>query len=77
MLVNEVLARHLRDRKSVARYAGLTGSPDEIGTCNREGVARAGNARVFPEMASLRAPSCGRERLLSNLSKSSNWIDPE
>jgi transposase len=24
MLVNEVLARHLRDRKTVARYAGLT-----------------------------------------------------
>ena len=31
MLVNEVFARHLRDRKAVARYAGLTGSPDESG----------------------------------------------
>ena len=27
MLVNEVLSRHLRDRRAVARYAGLTGSP--------------------------------------------------
>ena len=25
MLVNEILSRHLRDRKAVARYAGLTG----------------------------------------------------
>ena len=29
MLVNEVLLRTLRDRRAVARYAGLTGSPDE------------------------------------------------
>jgi len=29
MLVNEVLSRPMRDRKAVARYAGLTGSPDE------------------------------------------------
>jgi phosphoenolpyruvate-protein kinase (PTS system EI component) len=27
MLVNEILSRQLRDRKAVARYAGLTGSP--------------------------------------------------
>ena len=40
MLVNEVLSRHLRDRKAVARYAGL-------GRRQRErGPARAGNARV-------------------------------
>src|ERR1700738_1868501 len=31
MLVNEVLWRPMRDRKAVARYAGLTGSPDESG----------------------------------------------
>jgi transposase len=31
MLVNEVLSRPMRDRKAVARYAGLTGSPDESG----------------------------------------------
>jgi len=29
MLVNEILSRNLRDQKAVARYAGLTGSPDE------------------------------------------------
>ena len=47
MLVNEVLSRRLRDRKAVARYAGLTGSPDESGSRRREkGLARAGNARV-------------------------------
>jgi transposase len=47
MLVNELLSRHLRDRRAVARYAGLTGSPDESGRRRRErGLARAGNARV-------------------------------
>jgi transposase len=47
MLANEVFSRHLRDRKAVARYAGLTGSPDESGKRRRErGLARAGNARV-------------------------------
>jgi len=29
MLVREILSRKLRDRRAVARYAGLTGSPDE------------------------------------------------
>ena len=47
MLVNEILLRHLRDRKAVSRYAGLTGSPDESGRRRRErGLARAGSARV-------------------------------
>jgi transposase len=47
MLVTEILSRHLRDRKAIARYAGLTGSPDESGRRRRErGLARAGNARV-------------------------------
>jgi transposase len=47
MLVQEVLSRNLRDRRAVARYAGLTGSPDESGSRRREkGLARAGNARV-------------------------------
>ena len=47
MLVNELLSRHWRDRKAIARYAGLTGSPDESGRRRRErGLARAGNARV-------------------------------
>jgi transposase len=49
MLVHEILSRNLRDRKAVARYAGLTGSPDESGARRREkGRARAGNARVRP-----------------------------
>ena len=55
MLVHEILSRPLRDRKAVARYAGLTGSPDESGARRREkGLAKpapgseqgAGNARV-------------------------------
>jgi transposase len=47
LLVNEVLSRYFRDRKAVARYAGLTGSPDESGGRRREwGLARAGNALV-------------------------------
>jgi transposase len=47
MLVNEIFSRHWRDRRAVARYAGLTGSPDESGSRRRErGLARAGNARV-------------------------------
>src|SRR5215208_3690080 len=32
MLAQEVLSRGLRDRRAVARYAGLTGSPDESGS---------------------------------------------
>jgi transposase len=47
MLVHEVLSRRLRDRKAVARYAGLTGAPDESGAKRREkGLAKAGNDRV-------------------------------
>ena len=54
MLVHEVLSRRMRDRKAVARYAGLTGSPDESGTKRREqGLARAGNARVRRGMIQL------------------------
>ena len=46
-LVHEMLSRDLRDRKAVARYAGLTGSPDESGARRREkGLARSGNGRV-------------------------------
>ena len=41
MLVHEILSRPLRDRKAVARYAGLTGSPDESGARRREkGLAK-------------------------------------
>src|SRR6202048_3659597 len=54
MLVHEVLSRPMRDRKAVARYAGLTGSPDESGAKRREqGLARAGNARVRRSMVQL------------------------
>ena len=47
MLVHEVLSRNLRDRRAVARYAGLTGTPDESGSKRREkGIGKAGNRRV-------------------------------
>jgi hypothetical protein len=54
MLVREVLSRTMRDRRVVARYAGLTGSPDESGSKRREkGLARSGNARVRRGMVQL------------------------
>jgi transposase len=54
MLVQEVLSRDLRDRRAVARYAGVTGSPDESGTRRREkGLARSGSARVRRGMIQL------------------------
>src|SRR5450631_2854919 len=54
MLVHEVLSRKLRDRRAVARYAGLTGAPDESGSKRREkGLAKAGNARVRVGMIQL------------------------
>jgi transposase len=54
MLVQEVLSRNFRDRRAVARYAGLTGSPDESGKKRREkGLARSGNPRVRRGMIEL------------------------
>ena len=54
MLVHEILSRNLRDQRAVARYAGLTGSPDESGRRRREKKhARAGNARVRRGMIQL------------------------
>jgi transposase len=54
MLVKEILSRNLRDRRAVARYAGLTGSPDESGKRRREkGLARSGNSRVRRGMIQL------------------------
>ena len=54
MLAHEVLSRDLRDQRAVARYAGLTGSPDESGRRRREkGLAKAGNARVRRGMIQL------------------------
>ncbi|HEY4041390.1 MAG TPA: transposase [Rhodopila sp.] len=36
------MSRNLRDRRAVARYAGLTGAPDESGSKRREkGLAKA------------------------------------
>jgi transposase len=54
MLVQEVLSRSMRDRRAVARYAGLMGSPDESGRRRREkGLTRSGNARVRRGMIQL------------------------
>src|SRR5260221_705896 len=54
MLVHEVLSRNMRDRRAVARYAGLTGSPDESGRKRREkGLARPRNTRVRRGMIQL------------------------
>ena len=54
MLVHEVLSRNLRDQRALARYAGMTGAPDESGSKRREkGLARAGNARVRRGMLQL------------------------
>jgi transposase len=54
MLVQEVFSRNLRDRKAVARYAGLTGAPDESGKKRRErGLAKSANARVRRGMLQL------------------------
>jgi transposase len=67
MLVHEVLSRPMRDRRAVARYAGLTGSPDESGAQRREqGLARAGNARVRRGMISGHPASAIRELRLNH-----------
>ena len=53
-LVQEVFSREMRDRRALARYAGLTGAPDESGQRRRErGLAKAGNARVRRGMIEL------------------------
>src|SRR4051812_25397851 len=53
-LVHEILSRNRRDRRAVARYAGLTGSPDESGSRRRgKSLAKAGNARVRRGMVQL------------------------
>jgi len=67
MLVQEVLSRNMRDRRAVARYAGLTGSPDESGAKRREkGLARSGNARVRRGMIQWRGgSSCSRRTVRS------------
>ena len=54
MLVNEVLSRPMRDRRAVARYAGLTGAPNESGAQRRE---RPGPPRHDPTRLALSAVS--------------------
>lgn len=67
MLVQEVLSRGLRDRRAVARYAGLTGSPDESGSKRREkswpSPATPGCAAVLSNSPG--ASSCSRRRARS------------
>ena len=47
MLASELFFRQIPNRRALARYGGLTGSPDESGQKRREkGLARAGNMRV-------------------------------
>jgi transposase len=54
MLVHEAPARGPRDRRVVARHAGLTGAPGESGAKRREkGLAKAGNTRVRRGMLQL------------------------
>src|SRR3974377_2548941 len=44
----------MHDRRAIARYAGLTGSPDESGRKRREkALARCGNGRVRRGMIQL------------------------
>ena len=75
LLVNEILLRHLRDRKAVARYAGLTGSPDESGRRRRErGLARADSARVRCGMIQLAWRFQNDDRLKQSLGFSDNDI---
>src|SRR3546814_6894848 len=46
VLVREMLCRPFRDRRAVASYAGLTGTPFRSGGMEREqGLDRSGNAR--------------------------------
>jgi len=72
MLVKEILSRNLRDRRAVARYGGLTGSPDESGKTRREkGLARAGNARVRRGMIQL----AWRFLEFQKESALANWIE--
>lgn len=47
MLVREVFCRSFRDRRALASFAGLTGTPFHSGGMEREqGISKNGNARV-------------------------------
>jgi transposase len=54
MLVHEILSRNLRDRKAVARYAGLTGSPDESGAQRHRSPTPACSAAIWMRPATVR-----------------------
>ena len=63
LLVHELLSRPMRDRRAVARYAGLTGSPDESGatarTRARQSRQRKGPPRHGPTRLAFSAVSEG------------------
>jgi transposase len=54
LLVQEVLSRNLRDRRAIARYAGLTGSPDESGSKRREKASEIWQCEAAPKSYSTR-----------------------
>jgi len=68
MLVQEILSRNLRDRRAVARYAGLTGSPDESGVKRREKAwrRRACTRAARPHSAGVALPALQKESALGN-----------
>jgi transposase len=54
VLVTEVFARSFRDRRALARFVGLTRTPDESGSRRGGGgLMRAGSARVRHVMIQL------------------------
>jgi transposase len=53
LLVNEVMTRNLRDRRAVARYAGVTGSPEESGTRRRGMIQLAWRWLTFQKESAL------------------------
>ena len=65
MLAGEAFSRDIRDQRAVARYAGLTGSPDESGSPTPRKRARqsrqcAGPARHDPVRVALSDPPKGQ-----------------
>jgi transposase len=69
-LANTAVSRPVRDPRAVARYGGLTGSPDASSRRRRQkGVARAGNPRVGRGMIQL----AWRVRMLQKDSALARW----
>jgi hypothetical protein len=75
MLVKEILSRSLRDRRAVARYEGLTGSPDESGKKPREGACqiRQRTSGSFTPTERARRKSAIASSRLPTLQRSSPW----